>query len=75
MDEWPKYVFFFQLPKQNKYCFGGELDPAPQVIKVQNWSFVGLNAVSQFMPQRLQDVIKKQKQKWHASTEIRNTCT
>ena len=29
--------------------------------KAQNGSFVGLHAVSHFMPQRLQNVIKKQK--------------
>ena len=26
-------IFFFQLPKLNKYCFGVELAPAHQVIK------------------------------------------
>ena len=64
--------FFFQLPKLNKYCLGVELDPAHQVIKkAQNGSFVGLHAVSQFMPQRLQNAIKTTttttKQKGHAS--------
>ena len=39
---------------------------APGDEKAQNGSFVGLHAVSQFMPQRLQKVIKK-KQKGHAS--------
>ena len=60
-------VYFFQLPKLNKYCrLGVELDPAHQVIKkAQNGSFVGLHAVSHFMLQRLKNVIKKQK--GHAS--------
>ena len=67
-------IYFFQLPKLNKYCLGVELDPAPQVIKgVQNGSFGGLHSVSQFMPQWLQDVIKKQK--GMPVTEILNTCT
>ena len=26
-------IFFFQLPKLNKFCLGVELDPAHQVIK------------------------------------------
>ena len=26
-------IYFFQLPKLNKYCLGIELDPAHQVIK------------------------------------------
>ena len=26
-------IYFFQLPKLNKYCLGVELDPAHQVIK------------------------------------------
>ena len=34
---------------------------APGDKKAQNGSFVGLHAVCQFMPQRLQNVIKKQK--------------
>ena len=53
---------FFQLPKLNKYCLGVELDPVHQAIKkAQNGSFVGLHAVSHFMPQRLRSVIKKTK--------------
>ena len=60
-------IFFFQLPKLNKFCLGVGLDPAHQVIKkLQNGSFVGLHAVFHFMPQRLQNVVKK-KQKGHAS--------
>ena len=54
-------IYFFQLPKLNKYCLGIELDTAHQVIKKFNGSFVGLHAVSHFMPQRRQNVIKKQK--------------
>ena len=55
-------IYFFQLPKLNKFCLGVELDLAHQVIKkAQNPSFVGLHAVSQFMPQWLQNVIKKTK--------------
>ena len=71
--------FFFHLPKLNKCCLGFELDPAHQVIKklnFQNGSFVGLHAVSHFMPQRLQNVIKKTKnKKGMPVTEILNTCT
>ena len=55
-------IFFFQLPKLNKFCLGVELDPAHQVIKnAQNGSFVGQHAESHVMPQRLQNVINKQK--------------
>ena len=62
LEECPKY-FFFQLPKLNK----GDK-------KAQTGSFVGLHPVSQFMPQRLQNVIKKNK-KGMPVTEILNTCT
>ena len=48
---------FFQLPKLNKICLGVELDPVHQVIKKLK---MDPNAVSHFMPQRLQNVIKKQ---------------
>ena len=57
----PRYTLF-QLPKLNKFCLGVELDPAHQVIKKLK---MNLSAVSHFMPQRLQNVIKKQK--GHAS--------
>ena len=30
---WMPKIYFFQLPKLNKYCLGIELDPAHQVIK------------------------------------------
>ena len=71
---WDDYLFwlnaqniFFQLPKLNKFCLGVELDPAHQVIKKLKMDyFMGLHAVSQFMPQQLQNVIKT-KQKGHAS--------
>ena len=60
-------VYFFQLPELNKYSigFGGK--------KAQNGSFGGLQAVSHFMPQRLQNVIKSKK--GMPVTEILNTCT
>ena len=73
-------IYFFQLPKLSKYFLGVELDPAHQVIKNSNGSFVGLHAVSHFMPQRLQNVMKKKKKtkqnkKGMPVTEILNTCT
>ena len=44
--------------------------------KAQNGSFVGLNAVSHLIPQRLQNVLKKTKNKKDMPvTEILNTCT
>ena len=56
--------FFFQLPKLNKFCLGAELAPTHQVIKkAQNGSSVGLHAVFHFMPQRLQNLIKKKTNK------------
>ena len=70
LDECPIYIYF-QLPKLNEYCLGVELAPAHQLIKkALNGSSVGLQAVSHSMPQRLQNVIKKNKQtkqKGHAS--------
>ena len=30
---WMPKIYFFQLPKLNKFCLGVELDPAHQVIK------------------------------------------
>ena len=53
---WMPKIYFFQLPKLNKICLGVELDPAHQVIKKLK---MDPNAVFHFMPQRLQDVIKK----------------
>ena len=76
----PKIFFFFQLPRLNKCCLGIELDPAHQVIKkAQNGSVVGLHTVSHFMPQRLQNEIKKnnktkQNKKGMPVTEILNKC-
>ena len=61
---WIPKMYFFQLPKPNKFCLGVELDPAHQVIKKLK---MDPNAVSHFMPQRLQNVKKKNKQKGHAS--------
>ena len=58
-----QYVYFFQLPKLNKYCLGAELTSAHQVIKKLRMDHLlvhGLHVVSHFMPQRLQNVIKKQ---------------
>ena len=33
---WIPKIYFFQLPKLNKFCLGVELDPAHQVIKKLN---------------------------------------
>ena len=65
---------FFQLPKLNKICLGVELDPVHQVIKKLK---MDPNAVSHFMPQRLQNVKKKKKtnKKGMPVTEILSTCT
>ena len=61
----PKYIFF-SAAKTKQISFGGWTGScAPGDKKAQNGSFVGLHAVSHFMPQRLQNVIKKQK--GHAS--------
>ena len=61
---------FFQLPKINKICVGVELDPVHQVIKKLK---MDPNAVSHFVPQRLQNVVKSKK--GMPVTEILNTCT
>ena len=61
---WIPKMYFFQLPKPNKFCLGVELDPAHQVIKKLK---VDPNAVSHFMPQRLQNVKKTKNKKGHAS--------
>ena len=64
---------FFQLPKLNKFCLGVELDSANQVIKKLK---MDPKAVSHFMPQQLQNVIKNKKNKKGTPvTEILNTCT
>ena len=58
-------VYFFQLPKLKKNVVwggrSGEVAPAYQVIKRLKIDFVALHAVSYSMPQRLQNVIKKQR--------------
>ena len=51
-------MIIFYGPKLNKYCLGVELDPAHQAIKKLK---MDLTAVSHFMPQQLQNVIKKTK--------------
>ena len=62
-----KVYYFFQLPKLKKMLFGGgggrsgEVAPAYQVIKRLKIDFVALHAVSDSKPQRLQNVIKKQR--------------
>ena len=72
---WMPKIYFFQLPKLNKYWSGGWTSScAPGDGKAQNGSSVGLHAVSHFVPQRLQNVIKKIK-KGMPVTEILNTCT
>ena len=80
----PLFVFYSSLnydgPRTKafmyKCCLGVELDRAcaPGDKKAQNGSFVGLHAVSHFMPQPLQNVIKKNKKDMPV-TEILNTCT
>ena len=63
---WMPKLYFFQLPKINKYCLGVELALVHNVKKkAQNGSSVDRQAVSHHMPQRPQNVIKKQK--GHAS--------
>ena len=57
---WMSAQYFFQLPKQ--ILFGGWTGScAPGDKRAQYGSSVGLHAVFHFMPQWLQDVIKKQK--------------
>ena len=59
-------IYFFQLPKLNKYWLGDWISSCvPGDKKAQNGSFAGLHAVSHFVPQGLQNVIKNQK--GHAS--------
>ena len=59
---WMPKIYFFQLPKLKKYWLGGWTSScAPGDGKAQNGSSVGLHAVSHFVPQRLQNVIKKSK--------------
>ena len=63
-------IYFFPLPKLNKFCLGVELDPAHQVIKKLKMDyFMGLHAVSQFMPQQLQNVIKTKQNEVNFSVE------
>ena len=63
---WMPKIYFFQLPKLNKYWLGGWTSScAPGDKKAQNGSSLGLHAVSHFRPQQLQNVIKNQKR--HAS--------
>ena len=63
---WMPKIYFFQLPKLNKYWLGGWTSSCiPGDKKAQNGSFAGLHAVSHFVPQQLKNVIKNQK--GHAS--------
>ena len=38
-------IYFFQLPKLNKYCLGIELDPAHQVIKKLKMDHLWVNTL------------------------------
>ena len=65
-------IFFFQLPKLNKYCLGAALASTQQVVKKLKMDHLWVYTQSHLMPQRLQNVIKKKqnktkKQKGHAS--------
>ena len=64
---------------ESEQMFGGWASPyAPGDKKAQNGSSVGLHAVSHTMPQRLQNVIKKNKNKNKKGmpvTEILNICS
>ena len=63
VDECPKYIYFFSCRKWTNIVWGSAGSCAPGDKKAQNGSSVGLHAVSHTMPQRLQNVIKKKKNK------------
>ena len=56
-------IYFVQLPKLNKYCLGPALASTQQVIKKLKMDHLWVYTQSHFMPQRLQNVIKKNKNK------------
>ena len=68
-------IFFFQLPKLNKYCLGAELAAyAAGDKKAQNGSSVSLHTIP-LHAATATECDKKKTQKGHAVTEILNTCT
>ena len=71
----PKIYIFFSAAESEQILFGGSAGfCAPGDEKAQNRSSVGLHAVSHTMPQRLQNVIKKNK-KGMPVTEVLNICS
>jgi len=70
-------IYFFSAAESEQILFGGSAGfCAPGDKKVQNGSSVGLHAVSHTMPQRLQNVIKKERDiKVMPVTEILNICS
>ena len=62
-------IFFFQLPKLNKFCLGVELDPAHQVIKSSKWIICGSKRCIPIRAAKATECDKKKKnqQKLHAS--------
>ena len=73
-------IYFFQLPKLNKYFWGVELDPAHQVIKKLKWIICGstrcipLHAATATECDENKNKTKQNK-KGMPVTEILNTCT
>ena len=68
-------IFFFQLPKLNKYCLGAELAAyAAGDKKAQNGSSVSLHTIP-LHAATATECDKKNTQKGHAITEILNKCT
>ena len=67
-------IFFFQLPKLNKYCLGAELAAyAAGDKKAQNGSSVGLHTIPLHAATATE--CDKKNKKGMPVTEIRNTCT
>ena len=70
-------IFFFQLPKLNKYCLGAELAAyAAGDKKAQNGSSVGLHTIPLHAATATEcDEKKTKNKKGMPVTEILNTCT
>ena len=71
-------LYFFQLPKLNKYCLGVELDPVHQAIKKLKMDH--LWASTRSIPLHAAtatecDKKKNKNKKGMPVTEILNTCT
>ena len=72
---WMPKIYFFQLPKLNKFCLGVELDPAHQVIKKLKMDHLWVYTLYPTSCRNGDRMWQKKNKKGIPVIEILNTCT